>query len=182
MAGMSDDHPDSVLTDEIRALVGVTGPLITAPTALSADTVRRFAQAAMESDPIHSNPDAARARGYDGLVAPPLYPLHAFPRAFATPDPLDALAEDPEWDGIELVEDGLPALKLALERRLNGGVRAEIFRLACVGDTLTSRSRYAEISERSGRSGPMVFVVVRTDYATTTGSELVRVHTTMIAR
>jgi hydroxyacyl-ACP dehydratase HTD2-like protein with hotdog domain len=173
---------DSVLCDEVRALIGVTGPLLTAPTPLGADTLRRFAQAAMETDPIHHDAEAARARGYDGIVAPPLYPLHAFPRPLGTPDPLDALRGDPDWDGIELVEDGLPPLRLPLERLLNGGVEAEIFGLARIGDTLTSQSRYADISERRGRHGPMVFVVVRTDYATTAGVAPLRVHTTMIAR
>ena len=80
------------------------------------------------------------------------------------------------------MQDGLPALELPLERLLNGGVDAEIFALATVGDTLTSQSRYESISERRGRGGPMVFVVVQTDYGTTAGTRLLRVHTTMIAR
>jgi hydroxyacyl-ACP dehydratase HTD2-like protein with hotdog domain len=173
---------DSVLSEEMQGLIGVTGPRLTAPAPLSLDTLRRFAQAAMETDPIHHDAEVARARGYDGIVAPPLYPLHAFPRTLGTPDPLDALRGNPDWDGIELVQDGLPSLRLPLERLLNGGVDAEIFALARIGDTLTSQSRYADIAERRGRSGPMVFVVVRTDYATTAGDALLRVHTTMIAR
>ena len=176
------DTATSVLTEEVAGLIGAIGPLLTAPTELSADALRRFAQATMETDPIHHDIDAARARGYDAIVAPPLYPLHAFPRPFGSPDPLEALSRDPDWDGIELVEDGLPPIDLPLDRLLNGGVEAEIFDLARVGDTLTTQFRYANIFERLGRSGPMVFVVVRADYATTSGSELLRVHTTMIAR
>jgi acyl dehydratase len=177
-----DAATGSILTDAVRGLVGVAGRTLTAPAPLGADTLRRFAQAAMERDPIHHDADAARARGYDGIVAPPLYPLHAFPRPFGARDPLQALDEDPDWDGIELVEDGLPPLNLPLERLLNGGVDAEIFDLARIGDTLTSQSRYADITERRGRGGPMVFVVVQTEYATTAGTDLLRVHTTMIAR
>ncbi len=178
----SDATAQPVLTPEVLALVGVTGPLLTAPAPLAPDTLRRFVQAAMETDPIHFDDAAARARGYDGIVAPPLYPLHAFPRRGGTPDPLDALGADPDWDGIELVEDGLPPLELPLERLLNGGVEAEVHDLCRLGDTVTCRSRYAEITERQGRSGPMVFVVVRTEYATTVGRALLTVHTTMIAR
>ena len=172
----------SALSDEARALVGVQGPLRIAPAPLCEDTLRRFAQAAMETDPIHFDEDAARERGYDGLVAPPLYPMHAFPRPAGTPDPLDALFADPVWDGIELVEDGLPPVELTLGRLLNGGVEAEVFALARTGDLITARSRYAEISERRGSSGPMVFVVVETDYRTTENRMLLRVATTMIAR
>ncbi len=171
-----------VITDEIRALVGTEGPLRVAPGPLGADTLRRFAQAAMEVDPIHWDAEAARARGYEGIVAPPLFPLHAFPRAPGTADPLDALAGDPDWDGIELVEDGLPPVDVPLPRLLNGGVAAEVFGLARVGDVLSARSRYAGISEREGSSGPMVLVVVETDYRDQDARLLLRTRTTMIAR
>jgi hydroxyacyl-ACP dehydratase HTD2-like protein with hotdog domain len=171
-----------LITDEIRALVGVEGPVRTAPHPLAADTLRRFAQAAMEVDPIHWDAEAARARGYDGIVAPPLFPLHAFPRGPGTPDPLDALAADPDWDGIELVEDGLPPVDVPLPRLLNGGVAAEVLALAREGDVLSAQSRYAAISERAGSSGPMVLVVVETDYRDQDARLLLRTRTTMIAR
>ena len=67
-------------------------------------------------------------------------------------------------------------------RLLNGGVEAEIYGLAELGDTITCQARYADIHERGGRSGPMVFVVVQTDYRTTAGRALLRARTTMIAR
>jgi acyl dehydratase len=172
----------SVLTDEVRALVGVEGPPRLAPEPVGADALRRFVQAAMETDPIHWDEHAARERGFDGVVAPPLYPLHAFPRASGSPDPLDVLAGDADWDGIELVEDGLPPIDVPLSRLLNGGVAAEVFGLARLGDRLSARSRYAEVSERAGSSGPMVFVVVETDYRRQDGALLLRTRTTMIAR
>jgi hydroxyacyl-ACP dehydratase HTD2-like protein with hotdog domain len=182
---MTTDRPapsSEVLTEELLALVGVCGPELTAPVPLQSDTLRRFCHAAMETDPIHLDVAAARAAGYPDLVAPPLYPLHAFPRPADTPDPLRTLRDDPDWDGIELVEDGLPPLQIGLERLLNGGVEAEIHGLAHLGDTIVCQSRYADIRERSGRSGPMVFVIVETDYRTTAGRPLLRVRTTMIAR
>ena len=178
MAGVSAE----VITPELRALVGVEGPVRTAPSPLGRDALRRFVQAAMEIDPIHWDDAAARAQGHDGVVAPPLYPLHAFPRPDGSPDPLAALDEDPEWDGIELVEDGLPPLDVPLPRLLNGGVAAEVFALARIGDVISARSRYAELTERAGRSGPMVLVVVETDYRDQTGRMLLRTRTTMIAR
>lgn len=172
----------SVLTDELRALIGVEGPLRLAPEPIGADALRRFVQAAMEIDPIHWDERVARERGFDGVVAPPLYPLHAFPRAAGPPDPLDALATDPDWDGIELVEDGLPPIDVPLPRLLNGGVAAEVFGLARLGDRLSARSRYADVREREGSSGPMVFVVVETDYRNQDCELLLRTRTTMIAR
>jgi hypothetical protein len=89
---------------------------------------------------------------------------------------------DPDWDGIELVEDGLPPINVPLPRLLNGGVAAEVFALARVGDRLSARSRYAEVSERAGSSGPMVLVVVETDYRNQDDVLLLRARATMIAR
>lgn len=173
---------ETALTAAVRRLIDVQGPVLTAPAPLSPDTLRRFCQATMESSPIHFDETAARAAGYSGIVAPPLYPLHAFPRRAGTPDPFDRLASDPDWDGTELVEDGLPPLELPLDRLLNGGIKAEIYGLACLGDTIACQSRYADIHERVGRSGAMVFVVVETSYRTTAGRPLLKVRTTMIAR
>lgn len=171
----------SVLTDEVRDLVGVQGPVRFMPYPLSHDEIRRFSQAAMELDPIHWSPEAARGRGYDDIVAPPLYPLHAMRRDPGTNDPLDQAYAHPEWDGIELVEDGLPAINLPLERLLNGGVSATVFDLAKPGDVISAQAKYSSISERMGRTGPMVFVVVETNYRAT-DQVLLRTLTTMIAR
>ena len=45
----TDAATGTVLTDEVRALVGVVGPLLTAQAPLAADTLRRFVHAAMET-------------------------------------------------------------------------------------------------------------------------------------
>lgn len=172
---------EPVLTDAVLALVGVQGPVRTMAYPLAHDEIRRFSQAAMEVDPIHWSKEAAQRRGYPDIVAPPLFPLHALRREPGTPDPLDAAFTDPDWDGIELVEDGLPPLEIPLERLLNGGVTAKVYDLARPGDVISAQARYHEITERSGRSGPMVFVVVETDYRAD-DRPLLTTHTTMIAR
>lgn len=178
---MSASDEPAVLTPAVTALVGVQGPVRTMPYPLTHDEIRRFSQAAMEIDPIHWSSAAARARGYADIVAPPLYPLHALRREPGTSDPLDAAYSDPDWDGIELVEDGLPPLDLPLERLLNGGVTAQVHDLAAPGDVISAQARYHDITERSGRSGPMVFVVVETHYRADV-RPLLTTHTTMIAR
>ena len=181
MAGVSDVDAPSVLTPEILSLVGVQGPVRTMPYPLTHDEIRRFSQAAMEIDAIHWSREEAQRRGYDDIVAPPLYPLHALRRDPGTPDPLDAAYGDPDWDGIELVEDGLPPLDLPLERLLNGGVTAQVHDLAMPGDLISAQAKYHEITERAGRSGPMVLVVVETHYRAESRA-LLTTHTTMIAR
>jgi acyl dehydratase len=171
-----------VLDEQTLALVGVMGPRRWMEHPVELGEIRRFVQAAMEIDPIHFDVDAARAAGFEGIVAPPLFPLHVFRRPMGSPDPFEAGCQDPEWDGIDMVEDDLPPVDLPLERLLNGGVAAEVFGFAKVGDVIGARSRYAEIRERAGRTGPMVFVVVETDYVTQNDDLLLITRTTMIAR
>ena len=182
MASVTQPPADRVLiTDDALALIGVEGPLRTMPYGLSHDEIRRFSQAAMEVDPIHWSVEAAQARGYPDIVAPPLYPLHALKREPGSDDPLDEAYSNSDWDGIDLVEDGLPPLRLPVGGLLNGGVSATIHDLALPGDVISSQARYYDLTERSGRSGPMVFVVVETTYRSARGL-LLRTHTTMIAR
>jgi acyl dehydratase len=174
----------SHVTDEVRALIGVTGPKRTAPHPLGPDALRRFVQGAMETDPIHWDVAAAAARGHDGVVATPLYPVNAFPRPDGAPDPLERLVDDPEWDGSDVGAGlgGLPPVEIALKRVLNGGVDAEFHQLARVGDVISSQSRYLDIVERDGRSGTMVLVTVETTYTNQDDAVLLRVRSTIIIR
>jgi acyl dehydratase len=174
----------SLITDEVRSYVGLQGDPVTAPVALTEDALRRFTQAVMETDPVHWDPDHAAKTRYATVVAPPLYPVHAFVRPAGSPDPLNRLAEDPDWDGVPRTESnrGLPRVPIPLQRLVNGGTEAEFFRLATVGDVITARSRYADITEREGRSGPMVIVRVETTYTNQDDAVLAVVTTSAIWR
>ena len=180
---MSAAAPGPLLTDAVRAMIGVRGPQLVAPYPLNEDSLRRFTQALMITDPLHWDAAHARASRYGGLVAPPLWPSHAHVRPAGTPDPLDALGPDPDWDGLGAAgTGGLPPLPGPALRALNGGVEAELFALARVGDRVVSQSRYADISERSGRSGPMLLVRIETGHSTTAGTRLALVTSTLILR
>ena len=171
------------ITPEIQALVGATGPVQTAPLPLGADTLRRFTQAVMEPDPMHWDESAALARGYPGVMAPPLQPQHLFVRLAGTPDPFDKFRDDPDWDGMGGAGNtGLPKVELPLKRLLNGGYRCEFFQLAQVGDLISRQSRYSSITERESSSGPMVFIDTETSYTNQRGQTLMRIVQTTIAR
>jgi hypothetical protein len=152
------------ITPEIHSLIGRKGPVRSAVEPLSYDRLRQFNHAAMEPD-IPSPPDEPPYRR--GEVAPPLWPLHAFVRLADEPDPFDVLTDDPELDGTYGAgETGLPPVDLPLKRILNGGVSAEFFSQAVLGDIVEAQSEYVDITERQGRSGPMVIVAIRTTYST----------------
>jgi hypothetical protein len=167
------------LTPEIRSLIGRKGPVLRAAEPLSHDQLRRFNQAAMEPE-IPSPPDAMRA---GDETAPPLWPLHAFVRGADEPDPFGVLGQDPELDGTHGAgETGLPPVDVPLARILNGGVSAEFFAQAEVGDVIHAQSEYTDIAERAGRSGPMVIVAITTAYANQHGRLLCRVTNSFIRR
>ena len=174
----------SVVNDEIRSYIGLEGEAITSPTPLSEDTLRRFVQAVMETDPVHWDPEVAAASKYRTVVATPLQPIHAFVRAAGTPDPADALSDDPDWDGIPRDQGrrGLPPVPVPLSRMLNGGTDAQFFQLARIGDVVTARSRYADIVEKQGKSGPMVIIKQETTYTNQDGDVLAVVTTSAIMR
>src|SRR5581483_11160766 len=137
------------VTDEIRALIGVEGPVQTADLPLDAERLRRFVQGAMEDDPVHWDDEEARRRGYGDVVATPLFPLHASRRPSGTADPLDRFRDEPDWDGIGGEPfGGLPPLDLPLKRVLNGGTEARFHTLAKIGDVISSQSRYVDIYDR----------------------------------
>jgi N-terminal half of MaoC dehydratase len=170
------------LTPAVRALIGHEAPPIEATHPVEASEVRRFHHATMDPAPRYWDPASAGARRCHGVVAPPGFPVHALRRASAASDPLDR--EDLGGLGGygRALRPGLPPLDLPLERLLNGGYEYELFRYARLGERIVCRSRYRDIYQRDGASGPLVFVVLEDRYATTAGEPLLTVTNTMILR
>jgi acyl dehydratase len=175
--------PASLVTDAHRALVGQRGPRIVAEFPITGESIRRFTQALMQPNPIHWDAKASQAAGFEDVVAPPLYVMHAIRRRSAASDPLDELAEHPDWDGADAdTIGGLPELVFPLARVLNGGTAAEFFQCPKVGDIVSARSMYTDIAERQGRSGPMVVVTIETEYHNQADELLARVRMTILRR
>ncbi len=159
----------------IRRFDGMEGLAKTAPMPADKDAIRRFVQAIMDRDPSYFDEDAARATKYGVVVAPPLYPVHAFRQAAGTPDPLDSLAADPDADGTagsDAMGFGLPPIPSPFKRLLNGGNQIEFFRCLRVGERAVARPRYAEVSLKQGRSGALLMVVIETEFITAEGERL----------
>jgi N-terminal half of MaoC dehydratase len=175
-----NEQPGGYLTPAVRALIGAKGPVLSSVLPLDADRLRRFTQAVMEPD-IPNRPDGPE---YDSFAtASPLWPLHAFVRRPGEPDPFDVLREAPDLDGTYGAgENGLPPVQVGLSRILNGGVSAEFFASAQLGDVVHAQSEYLDITEREGRSGAMVIIATRTTYTDQNGKLLCRVTNSIIRR
>lgn len=167
-----------LLNDDILRFVGVQSPEVEAPHPVESSEVRRYAQAIMDDDPRYMV-----GRAGDRPIAPMLFPTHMFRAPFGSSDVLTERAEDPDFDGgVALSSRGLPDLPTRNLVRLNGGMKVDFFDYARHGERVAMRSRYASITEREGSKGPMMIVVIDTDYYTSDRRPLLRVQNTGIYR
>jgi len=168
------------ITPEVRAVIGAETPPVLACHPVEASEVRRFHQAIMDNAARYW--DSRAATRYGGVVAPIGFPVHAHRRSEGDPDPLGNM-DKPDYDGVDRVlRPGLPEIVVPLKRLMNGGYEYELFRHARPGERILLRSRYADIYQRNGRTGPIVFVVIEDSYETDTGEPLLRSLNTMILR
>ena len=124
-----------------------------APSVLPIERSRLqfFAKAMGEDSPIYTDPAAAQAAGYADLPAPPTFLFAA---------ELDSGASD------ALLRD----LGMPLANVLHGEQSFTYHKPACVGDTITVRSRIDDIYDKKG--GALEFVV-KSSRATNQHDELV---------
>lgn len=170
------------ITDEIKALIGRESDREEATHPVETSEVRRFHHATMDPARRYWDEGWASHSRYGSVVAPPAFPVHAFRRAADAPDPLAADAE-PDFGGMsKQLRPGLPIVDVPLDRMLNGGYEYELFRYARIGEKIFRRSRYRDIYQREGKSGPMVFILVEETYTTDAGELLLRTTNTIILR
>ena len=178
---MSDDFGKYVRA--AKAYIGRTSAVETACDVVEAGAVRRYAQAIGDEDPVYRDGPEARA-AFGGPVAPPLFPTWMFRRSYGEPDPVEEHAADPDFDGVGApAAQGLaPIAELAEFSVLNGGVSVEFIRYARHGESVTVQSRYADVSEKLASSGPMILIVIESEYRAGNGDLLLRVARTGIRR
>jgi hypothetical protein len=172
-------------TSDYSRYIGQKGRRMQAAMPLERDTLRRFAQAIMDRDPLYYSDEFAAASAYKRLVAPPLYPVHAFRTAPDTPDPLNSIQDDPEADGTagnDGVFFGLAPIESPYKRLLNGGNEIEFYRCLEIGETCVAQARYSNVELKQGKSGAMLMVEIETEFTTTTGDLLLINRQTLIWR
>lgn len=115
---------------------------------------QRYARAVGDLDPIYFDEAAAKAAGYDGLVAPPTFVGHSVVEGST----LEDLREDGLWI------DRNRKLRLSVTRTMFGGEEWEFHRPVLVGDTVTAQRRLGAVEEKEGRSGPFVLLHYETTF------------------
>jgi len=171
----------SILPESAKNYIGMESRVEVACDPIERGAVRRYAQAIMDEDPIFHS-DCEENRRYGGSIAPPLYPTHLFRRPFGAADPIQANAHNPHYDG-SIGSLGLPAIEpLKDYTLLNGGSEVEFFKYARHGESVTMLSRYADILEKNTSKGPIILVIIESEFRDGQGDLLVRTRRTQIRR
>lgn len=128
---------ESLLTDEARAMIGVTSE----PGVHRVDRsqIRLFAEAIGDPNPLYVDEEYARTTRWGGIIAPPTFVYNLKPGAF-------------------------PEIPLPTTRLLNGGDEFEYFGVVRPDDVIVVIAKWTDLYERSGRLGQMVFTVWETTY------------------
>ncbi len=177
------------VTPEMKAAIGSESDARESTMEASWSEHRRFIQAIMDEDPIYYNEEYAKGTRYGGIVCAPLFPSSVNRRLMGTPDPLtEGFKSNPEYDGRGAGAEGggqggLPQLDLShIPRMLNGGNEIEFFQYMKLGEKTITKTRIANIFERQGRSGRMVFIVNETEVRNDKGELLMTSRSTAIRR
>jgi hypothetical protein len=158
----------SLLTEEVKAVIGATGERIEAslPWGIEREGLRVFTQAIMDPDPRYWDDDFAKTTRYGQVVTPPIYCTYLGRRTRpGTEDPISkAFAENPDSDGIGGIRKsaergGLPSVPTPLKRILNGGNEIEVRQYPKLGDRIFSQARYSGIRESIAKDGTRMLII-----------------------
>jgi acyl dehydratase len=152
---------DSLITDELRKLIGVT--LDTIIFKVEEGAIQRYAQAIGDPNPLYNDPDYASKTKYGRLLAPPGFTGWA-------------------------VKGGRPTEKLfafltragAPPRILDGGIDFEFIEPIGAGDVLTATTKIAKVAERETKLGKTMFTTAEVTYVNQKGNTVLRSWATII--
>ena len=157
-----------MLSSELRDLIGRT--LETSLFVVDKESIRRFADAVGDLNPMYLDEQAAEASRFGSIVAPPgflssLWLTGRSMKGMETGRPGGAL--------------GPPDLLAALERSgfksvVDTGMDYEFLDVVKAGDKITSTVVLKHVAERSAKEGKVAFVVTETTFENQLGKIVAR--------
>lgn len=148
-----------LLTDELRAMVG-RERVYTAPEELGRASIRYYARAVGDDNPLYTDEAYARAHGYDGVIAPPTL-----------------LCDTAQYVDGDRDAEGYAGHTWGIEvpgtRTVRGSNTYEFVRPARPDDVVTATWRLLDMTERVSRAGaPMLVVTSEARYTNQSGDLL----------
>ncbi|TMK40673.1 MAG: MaoC family dehydratase [Actinobacteria bacterium] len=101
--------------------------------AVGREKVREYAHAVGETNPIHLDPDAARAAGFRDVVAPPMFAV-----VYSAPAMAPAIFD--------------PEVGMNFALMVHGGQEFQWGELVIAGDEITTTATVKDISDKDGRT------------------------------
>lgn len=138
-------------------LIGKEFPICT--VTVTAEAIRKFAEAMEDLNPLYLNVDAARAAGYPDVIAPPLFCMQ--------------------------MRGGLMRPEVPLEpgyASLHAGQDIEFADEIYAGHTYSITAKVAEAYEKTGRSGPLGIIVREVDIKDAAGNIVATLRERQIVR
>ena len=123
------------------------------------EKIREYARAVGEENPVHLDPEAARAAGFSNVVAPPMFCV-VYSAGAMGPAILD------------------PELEINLMMMVHGQQQFEWFEPVVAGDTITTTATLEDLYEKNG----MEFYVFETESTNQEGKPVVKGTWTNIVR
>ena len=131
----------------------------TAPYLVGREKIREFSRAVFATSPLNNDPDAAKAAGYDDIVAPPTFPIVIQEATLA-----QLLAE--------------PDAGIDFTRVVHGDQRFSYTRAIVAGDELTATLAVTSIKSLGGHS----MVTSESTIVDAAGAHVVTAISTLVVR
>ena len=145
-----------VTLDYDKSTIGVEVPI--GSEVVTAEKIATFCAALGDTNPIYTDEAAAKAGGYEGIVAPPAI--------------LQTLRLDPP-----------PSAKVKFgNTSFHAGMRFEVVEPVLAGDTISVTAQVKEVYAKTGRTGTMVFAVTKFLYRNQHGRTVANTESSSVYR
>lgn len=124
-----------------KSHIGMTWRL--PPTEVEAGRIRFFAKSIGETDPVHFDVLEATRHGYQGLLAPPTFPL---------------VLELENLDSVDMLQ----ALKVDISKVLHGQQKFVYVQPICSGDVITAVVEIVDVYDK--KDGALTMIDVKTTF------------------
>ena len=154
-----------MLPEEVTKLIGQAGSVKVLEVEKGA--IKKFADAIDDPNPLYWDEEYARNSRYGSIIAPPGFfgwptkPVEKSSMYLSWPTKLERESPTSSEGREELRE---PLTKAGYTRVLDVGMEYDFFTPVRVGDTLVASSRIKNITERTGKTGKMIFIITETTY------------------
>jgi acyl dehydratase len=156
---------ETLITPEIKAMLGKE-EYFPGKEVVDRSSIRRYAQAISDLNPLYLDDEFARQSKYGGIVAPPTYIFDVSHDIFAE------IGED----GRDLTRVTVPGMNA-----VRGGNEYEFCEPVKPGDVVNRRRKVIDIYEKEGKkAGKILFITYETTYVNQNGTVLGKCRETMM--